>query len=300
MNPYYADLEGLEWGGMSPVGKNFYNTGTSYTAREGTKSITAITQQPSMYVSPDDELKFNVRSTASNPNAVIADTPKMSGIQKPRNSEIKTDGGTAEKPKYTEDQVVLFGRSASYLVSAASDFANASLSWDAAKMKKNNYEFAARQSDRMADLLYKNIKDINRAAQMDANLYKIQAKETKAKQTTAMAASGFAVGKGVYKTTLETTDARTNYNIAMKILKAELESAEVTRKIGTYRAQAEIERGNAKISEIMGRAEMQNKIIGGIGNLVNAGVNYSIGKWGLSGATEDSATKSKTNSGGKK
>ena len=116
-----------------------------------------------------------------------------------------------------------------------------------------------------------------------------------------MAASGFAVGKGSYKSTFATTDARTNYNIAMRMLKADLQTAETTRKAGEYRARSEIEKGNAKIARTMGRAEMWSGVIGGVGNLINAGFNFYVGEWGMSGAKTNTQTNTKTtNSGGKK
>lgn len=255
-------------------------------------------QQPAYYVSPDDRLKYNVADNGySNPYAKEEYMSKMANIRKPRNSDTGSGiDGEVKKPDYTETQVLMYGRSAQYLVSAASDFMNASLARGNAKLKESGYKFTARQYERMADLLEKNISDINRAAQMDASLYKIERSETKSKQKVAMAATGFAVGKGSYRSTLETTDARTNYNIAMRMLKSELQTAETIRKAGHYRAQAEIERGNAKMAKIQGENAMLTGVISGVGNLINSGVSFYIGGWGLEGAPQTKETK---NTGGK-
>lgn len=259
-------------------------------------------QQPTLYYTATDEVAYHDPNTiVGNPKAKIEHMPKKENTKKPMNSEI-SDGtdGSATKPSYTEDQVKLYGRAASYLVSSVSDFTNGYLAYDSYKMKASSYEFSAQQQERAADLLEKNIRDINRAAQMDANVYKMQQKDVKSAQKVAMASSGFAVGKGSYRVVLNTTDARTNYNVAMRMLRADLQTAEVTRKAGTYRAQAAIERGNAKISRIQAKTEKNLGIISGVGNLVNSGICFYMGKWGLQGASNKTSDTTKTTSGGKK
>lgn len=249
----------------------------------------------------DEAVKQNY-AVGNQPAENIVAKPKQVGTLKPRNSDINSSevsGSTAAKPRYTEDQIMFYGRSASYLVQSMNDFTTALLATGNAKLKSRAYEFTAKQYERSAELLEKNISDINRAARMDANVNKIQGAETKAKQAVGMAASGFAVGKGTYKTTFATTDARTNYNIAMRMLKADLQTAEVTRKAGEYRARAEIAKGDAAIARTQGKAEMWSGIIGGVGNLVNSGFNFYVGGWGLSGAGKTADT-STNESGGKK
>lgn len=258
-------------------------------------------QQPSVYYTATDNIAYH------DPNAIVgnpkAKVEKMSaGVpKKPMNSEISGEiSGSAAKPTYTEEQVKMYGRAASYLTSSISDFANGYLAYGSSKMKISSYEFSAKQHERAADLLEKNIRDINRAAQMDANVYKMQRKDVKSSQKVAMASSGFAVGKGTYRVVLNTTDARTNYNVAMRMLKADLQTAEVTRKAGTYRAQAAIERGNAEVSRIQGKSALKSGIISGVGNLINSGFSFYVGKWGLEGASNTASDTTKTTSGGKK
>lgn len=287
INDYSAPMSRVD-APFTPLPGDFYKTNEP------------VGQQPSVFVSPDDQVKFNTTSTATDPNNRVVEAKPAAGTIKPRNSDIDSGGvaggGSTPKPKYTEDQVMFFGRSASYLVGAASDFANAWLATGNAEIEKGGYDFRAQQDERMASILEKNIRDINLAAQLDANQYKISGASTKAKQTVAMAGSGFAVGKGSYRSTLATTDARTNYNIAMRMLKADLQTAETIRKVGTYRARAEIERGNAKIAEIKGDSAMWSGIINGVGNIINSGFSFYVGKWGLEGA---SGKTTETTSGGK-
>lgn len=306
MNPYYESLVGST---VDPyTNRRSYPstpiTGSDFPqSRIPTADERIAAQQPTEYTDIDTRVKHNIADNGmTDPNATIENMARK-GTRKPTNSEIKEEGGFsgAKKPKYTEDQVLMYGKSASYLVSAANDFANALLAPGNAKIKSSGYEFSARQNERMATLLEKNISDINRAAQLDANVYKMQREETKAKQKTAMSSTGFAVGKGVYRTTLATTDARTNYNIAMRMLKADLQTAETTRKVGTYRAQAAIERGNSRIATIQGRNAMYNNIISGVGNLINSGFSFYVGNWGLEGASKSTTdTKTAEKSGGKK
>ena len=158
--------------------------------------------------------------------------------------------------------------------------ANGFLANSSERMKASNYEFQARQSERSAALLLQNQREITRAAQMDANKYRIENAKIKSGQKTAMAASGFAVGRGVYRNTLSTTDARTNYNIAATVLKGELQNAELIRQAGEYRAQAEIARGNAEIAKRMGKAAKLSGIIGTVGYTASAVAKMYVGAQG--------------------
>lgn len=281
-------------GGSTPIASDYWKSEKSLEL-----SLRPALQQPAVYGSPDDQVKYGITSTAPDPNYRIEEDRTAKNTTKPKNTDVNAadaGGSTPEKPKYTEDQVMFYGKSASYLVDAASDFANSLLAADAAGVKEKSYEFKAKQNERAARLLEKNIVDINRAAQLDSNVYKVQNKETKSKQKVAMAASGFAVGKGAYRSTLETTDARTNYNIAMRMLKADLQTAKTMRKAGEYRAQAEIERGNARVARIAAESAATTYAIKGIGKLINAGFSFYMGKWGLEGEV---STPSTAKSGGK-
>lgn len=306
MNPYFVGLTGYNPDDYSypmsyinapnsPVPAGIYDTAP--------KEYVAQRRVASEEFNLDEATKQNYAYAGDKPEN-ITPKPKQVGGLKPRNSDTNSGevkGSTAQAPKYTEDQVWMYGRAASYLVQSLSDFTNGFLAYDSSKLKTASYDFKAKQYEQAADLLEKNISDINRAARMDANVNKLQGRETKDKQKVAMSASGFAVGKGSYKTTFATTDARTNYNIAMRMLKADLQTAETYRKAGEYRARAEIEKGNAEISRIMGKSQMKQGIIMGVGSLVNAGFNFYVGGWGLSGTKTDAQTNTKTaKSGGKK
>lgn len=240
---------------MNPTENVMYNAGrfTDTTAGQGPE-VKAVAQNTRM---PKNIYAEDVMQTLSANNALPSE--------------------------HTEDQVRMYTAAASYGVKAVSYFANAVLAGGAYKMKKSQYEFLANQDERAAELLYKNMREITRAAQADANVYKMQGAEVKSKQKEGQAASGFAVGKGVYKNNLDTTDARTNYNVSLVMLKSDLQNAEIIRKAGTYKARAAIERGNARITDIEKRNAIITNIIGGVGALANAGISFYVGKYGLEG-----------------
>jgi len=143
--------------------------------------------------------------------------------------------------------------------------------------KASSSDYVSEQYDRAASLLLDNQKNITRAAQMDANVYKLQGAQTKSEQKIAQAASGFAVGKGVNRVTLNTTDARTNYNVAAMMLRSELQNAESTRQAGTYAAQAEIQRGEAEAYRIMGKAAKSIATLGAINSFIKSGTSFYLG-----------------------
>lgn len=197
-------------------------------------------------------------------------------------NEVPMTGTESTVKEFTPaEKMQLYTTGSVYAIKAGESLVNGFLANSSAKMKAKKYEFQAEQNLRSADLLLKNQREVSRAAQADAAVYKMQRAEVKAKQKTAMAATGFAVGKGVYKTTLDTTDARTNYNVSAIILKSELQNAELTRQAGLYRAQAEIERGNAKVAEIEGKAAMWKGITNAVAYAAVSGMNFYVGANGV-------------------
>lgn len=185
--------------------------------------------------------------------------------------------GEAIKIDYTAQSVKHFASSVTDILKAGASISNGYISKMSADAKARTYKFQAEQDKHSAELLLKNQKDITRAAQMDANRYRIAGAETKAKQITGMAGTGFAVGKGVFKNTLSTTEARVNYNVSNIMLKAGLENAELTRKAGTLEANAIIAEANAKIAKQEGKFAVFSGWVNGISNLVSACANFYCG-----------------------
>lgn len=189
----------------------------------------------------------------------------------------------------TRKQIEDYMSSVMYGMKAIDSISNGFTANSSYKMKANNEEWKAKQNDRSARLLLMNQREINRAAQMDANVYKLQGAQTKSRQKVAMAASGFAVGKGIYANTLDTTDTRTTYNTAAIMLKAELQNAELVRKAGNYEAEAIINRANADINRRLGKAAMWDGVLDSIAYLGAAGAYFYIGKYGYGNDTTKTA-----------
>lgn len=194
-----------------------------------------------------------------------------------------------EQPKHTAEAVKHYADAAAYVMKGGAAIANGYIAKMSAQQKAEAYKFKAEQNRRAADLLLMNQVDITRAAQMDSNQYRIAGAETKAKQVTGMAGSGFAVGKGVYKNTLNTTEARVNYNVANLMLRADLQNAELTRKAGQQTAEAIINEANAKIAEKEGKFSVTMGWVNGISNFISAGAAFYCG------LIEDGVLSKKTN-----
>lgn len=187
------------------------------------------------------------------------------------------DIGDAKQPTVTAKAVVHYADSAAYALKGGVAIANGYIGKMSAEMKAMTYDFKAKQNRRAADLLLANQTEITRAAQMDSNQYRIAGVETKAKQVSGMAASGFAVGKGVYKNTLNTTEARVNYNVANLMLKADLQNAELTRSAGQQLAEAIINDANKEIAKKEGKFSVMNGWLNGISNFISAGASFTCG-----------------------
>lgn len=144
-------------------------------------------------------------------------------------------------------------------------------------MQANNKEFAAWQNERTAKLLAKSTRDITRAAEADANVYRLQGVKTKAAQRVGQAASGFEVGKGTYRVMLDTTDVRTNYNAAAIMAKSMIQNAEIKRQIGTQKATAIINKADARALRKRAEIEKMQGWMNGIGSALQAGASAYAG-----------------------
>lgn len=254
--------------------------------REGAMSY--VSDVPAQVQEVVPEALQTTNPTIAQQSVPFPDTTTMPRISTPvvKPSEggtiepVGADGETGEASRLLSERLQLFSSGANDAVKAITALSNGFLANSSARMKASNYEFQARQSERSAELLLQNQREITRAAQMDANKYRIENAKIKSGQKTAMAASGFAVGRGVYKNTLSTTDARTNYNIAATVLKGELQNAELIRQAGEYRAQAEIARGNAEIAKRMGKAAKLSGMIGAVGYTASAVAKMYVGAQG--------------------
>ena len=241
-------------------------------------SDTALNLKEKKVEFPEPAKKPHINTERVGPNYKQTETPEV---------------GTTQREFTASEKMQMYTAGMVYGIKAGQSLANGFLANASAKLKARNYKFQAEQDLRSAEMLLKNQKEISRAAQMDANVYKLQGAETKDKQKVAMAQTGFAVGKGIYKNTLNTTDARTNYNVSAVILKGELQNAELTRQAGLYRAQAEIARGNAKIAKIQGRAEMWAGIVDAAAYAVASGANFYVGKYGTTSVQTKTTTVTK-------
>lgn len=183
--------------------------------------------------------------------------------------------------KYSADMVKNFASGTINLMQGINSVYNGYISEGQYDMKAANKEFQAEQNERAARLLRQNMRDINRAAQADANVYRLEGVKTKSAQRVGQAASGFAVGKGTYKVMLDTTDARTNYNASMIMLKAGLQNAEVLRQAGTLEAQAILDRFDAEALRKQGDFEKSQGWMTGVMKAIEAGVDFYVGTQGF-------------------
>ena len=187
------------------------------------------------------------------------------------------EGGDAEQPWITAKAVEHYADACAYLMKAGAAVGNGYIAKMSAETKAMTYEFKAKQNRRAAALLLANQTEITRAAQMDSNQYRITGVATKAKQVSGMAASGFAVGKGVYRNTLNTTEARINYDVANLMLKADLQNAELTRGAGQQLAEAIINDANKEIAKKEGKVAVWNGWINGISNFISGAASFTCG-----------------------
>lgn len=194
---------------------------------------------------------------------------------------IPQPGTGTEEPGLTALQVKKYASGTISLMKSVSSVYNGYIANSQYKMQANNKEFLASQNERAAELLKKNMRDINRAADADANVYRLQGVKTKSAQRVAQAASGFAVGKGTHGVTLKTTDARTQFNTSMIMLKAGLQNAEILREVGGLKAQAIINRFDAHALREQGEMAINKGWNDAVMHAISAGADYYTGYHGL-------------------
>lgn len=148
-------------------------------------------------------------------------------------------------------------------------------------MQATSMEYMARQNQRNADLMRKNIREINRAAQSDINAIYVQSAQRKSEQRIAQGASGFAVGKGAYEVLNDNTDWKTNYNASLIMLKAGLQGAEIVRSAGNYEAQSIINKSEASIARKNAEVAKINGWVGGAVGAMSAATSFYIGRYGV-------------------
>lgn len=194
-----------------------------------------------------------------------------------KNVESDVHGSTPVEHSLSAKAVADFTNATVYGMKAISAVSSGYVNAKQYEMQANNKEFAAWQNDRAAKLLAKSTRDITRAAEADANVYRLQGVKTKAAQKVGQAASGFAVGKGTYRVMLNTTDVRTNYNAAAIMAKSMMQNAEIRRQIGTQKATATINRADAKALEKRAEIERMQGWMNSIGYALQAGASAYAG-----------------------
>lgn len=148
-------------------------------------------------------------------------------------------------------------------------------------MQATSMDYMARQNQRNADLMRRNIREINRAAQNDVNVISMQATQRKSEQRIAQAASGFKVGAGVYNVLNDNTDFKTNYNASLIMLRAGLQGAEIVRSAGAMEAQSIINKADADIARMNAETAKLNGWVSAAANALSSGASFYIGRYGV-------------------
>lgn len=166
-------------------------------------------------------------------------------------------------------------------MTAVSSVFNGYISSSEYKMKAAGAEYLARQNQRNAELMRRNIRDINRAAQQDINVISMEGTRRKSEQRVEQAASGFKVGAGTYQVLNDNTNFMTNYNASLIMLRAGEQGAEILRQAGGLEAQSIINKAEADIARDSAKAAEINGWVQGAASAVNAGVSFYIGRYGV-------------------
>lgn len=272
-----TSTSGLADGGMSFVHADFPAGGinplaTGTVVRESMPTPTAEQQQ----IVSDEVKPQNSRTPGVvNPGRQSQDPGRGGDIGA---AEFKGSGLTAY-------QIQHYMEGMADIIKAGESITNGFLAYNSGKMRRRALEFEAKQHERNTQLLFRNMREITRAADADANVHRVRGAQHKSDQRVAMAASGFSVGKGIYKNTLYSTDVRTEYNVAMLKLKAGLQNAEILRQIGVEKAQAIIKKAEGSIEQRLGKAKLAQGITSGIAQIFSGGANFYMGYKG-EGATK--------------
>lgn len=260
---------------MSPVPSSAYSSSIKITNYNDVSSLnrpTNATQQMSL---------FGGRSSFGNAPAQKANMMDA-GKRQTTNEAFDVNqwlsaNNLIDEGKFTGKQIKNFASGTINLMKGITSVYNGYIAAEQYEMQAANKRFQAEQTKRAAKLLRQNIRDIDRAAQADANVYRLEGVKTKSAQRVAQASSGFAVGKGTYKVMLDTTDARTNYNASMIMLKAGLQNAEVLRQAGTLEAQAILEAFDAEALEVQADHAINQGWMDGIMKGLESGVDFYLG-----------------------
>ena len=301
MNELVAAILGSSIPNSSPVPAGFYDsTNTSPVANNATLTVNPDLYTPSLS-SPNDiavakdtvalaenqkvKGKATFKSPIEKPKSVGGDPTRPAEVKVEVDAKNKTsfDSGewfdnpnasTAFQVKHWLDGTVAGMKAISSVYNGYSQ----SVQY---RMQASSMEYMARQNQRNADLMRKNIREINRAAQSDINAISVQAAQRKSEQRIAEGASGFAVGKGVYQVLNDNTDFKTNYNASLIMLKAGLQGAEIVRSAGNYEAQSIINKSEASIARKNAEVAKINGWVGGVVNALSSATSFYIGRYGV-------------------
>ena len=271
MNPQVASILGAVLPNQTPV-----NAGPYQSSGFPTGGMSYGIVSPVIAEDPIPNATEQVQQVAAKPIRKLGKTGTNMGAAK--NVEVdQHEEGTKVEHSLTAKSVADFTNATVYGMKAISAVSSGYINAKQYNMQANNKEFAAWQNDRAAKLLEKNTRDVTRAAEADANVYRLQGVKTKAAQRVGQAASGFAVGKGTYRVMLDTTDVRTNYNAAAIMARSMMQNAEIKRQIGTQKATAIINRADAKALKKRAEIERTQGWMNGIAYALQAGASAYAG-----------------------
>ncbi len=276
-----AMLPSKGWeGGYSPVSPDVYKPSFSSPndIADATDTIFSAEQQK-------EKGTATFKSPVEQPKSIGGDPTRPSEVKVEVDAKNKTsfssgewfdnpNASTAFQVKHWLDGTVAGMKAISSVYNGYSQSAQYS-------MQATSMEYMARQNQRNADLMRKNIREINRAAQSDINAIYVQSAQRKSEQRIAQGASGFAVGKGAYEVLNDNTDWKTNYNASLIMLKAGLQGAEIVRSAGNYEAQSIINKSEASIARKNAEVAKINGWVGGAVNAMSAATSFYIGRYGV-------------------
>lgn len=271
MNPQVASILGATLPNQTPV-----NAGSYQSSGFPTGGMSYGIVSPVIAEDPIPNATEQVQQVAAKPIRKLDKTGTNMGAAKSVEVDQHEEGTKAEH-SLSAKAVIDFTNATVYGMRAISAVSSGYINAKQYDMQANNKEFAAWQNDRAAKLLEKNTRDVTRAAEADANVYRLQGVKTKAAQRVGQAASGFAVGKGTYRVMLDTTDVRTNYNAAAIMARSMMQNAEIKRQIGTQKATAIINRADAKALKKRAEIERTQGWMNGIAYALQAGASAYAG-----------------------
>lgn len=307
MNELIAAIYGAENYGQSKLPAGFWDSAPVATTPEPIADVSSTTSAQITNIAEDAVIKgtSSFKSPIRSPQSVggTAKYPTGFGSSTEIKGGYKASNGlwyeskdaylySEDNPKYSGEwfdnpnattafQVEHYLTGTAQGMRAISSIANGYVAAGQYNMRANNLEYMARQNERNAQNMLKNIREIDRAAQHDMSVISEANVKRKSEQRIAQGASGFAVGKGSYKVLADNTDWKTNFNASMIALKAGLQGAEVIRQAGGLEAQAIINRAEADIARKNARMSRTNGWISGVAGLAQAGASFYVGRYGV-------------------